>query len=425
MYSIRSGTDSNENNNSGADQTKQQLVNFIYRHVNLSQFKYDSLEVESELPQLISKTYYVSANFSGSNCLLVFAKVKDRFHTFLIDRKTLSYNPQKVNIKNVKITNVNIKINDVEIYQGTIFDGTFVQNKNDKTFIITDVYTFKGQDFTKSQLDSKLLTVLTYLKSNYNGGDKNSDLVLTVNKVYELDKIEHLTDAVIPKIKNFLVRGICFYPEISGTKLIFRFGNEAMKNDEINISTFQTSNKNEYSNNNRNDYQNNNSNNYSNNGNNYNGNGNNNYKKQSNNYNKEDSGSDSNNNLNANSEQQIPKAPEIRKITKTVYIPKAGKKDESYVFEMKKTDSADVYKLNVVESVMKDTKTYMKRKQICLAYIPNMNRSKWCKEIMESSDGNVLVNCKYYADKYKWEPVLISASKRPSFIDDFESKLIE
>ena len=86
MYRIQSGAEK-QNGSSGADQTKQQLINFIYKNVNLSMFKYDTLEVESELPQLISKTYYVSANFSGSNCLLVFAKIKEKFHIFLVDRK--------------------------------------------------------------------------------------------------------------------------------------------------------------------------------------------------------------------------------------------------------------------------------------------------------------------------------------------------
>ena len=82
MYKIQQETElnnSNQNSNSnnfGVDQSKQQLVNFIYDKINLSNFKYDSLEVESELPQLISKTYYVSANFSGSSCLLVFAKTE-------------------------------------------------------------------------------------------------------------------------------------------------------------------------------------------------------------------------------------------------------------------------------------------------------------------------------------------------------------
>ena len=218
-------------NSSGVDQLKQQLINHIYNSVDLSRFKYELLEVESQLSQLIERKYFVSANFYGSNCLLVFTKIKDKYHSFLVDRSTLSYNPQKVNINNVKTTNVKIKL-DLEIYTGSIFDGILVTNKNEKTFIITDIYTFKGHDYSKSQLDSKLLTIITYLKSNYNQNDKDNDLILTVNRLFSIDETEKLVENYIPKIKGFNARGLCFYPEGSGTKLIFLFGNEK-KNNQV------------------------------------------------------------------------------------------------------------------------------------------------------------------------------------------------
>lgn len=429
MYRIQQNSEANclNNNSSGVDQSKQQLINFIYDRCNLFNFKYDSLEVESELPQLISKTYYVSANFSGSSCLLVFAKIKDRYHQFLVDRKTLSYNIKKVDIKNVKITPIKVNL-DVDIYQGTIFDGTFVQTKNDKTFIITDVYLFKGQDLTKSHLDSKLLTVRTYLESNYKE-DKSNDIIITVNMLFPLDQTRHLIDKVIPKIKNFLIRGICFYPEISGTKLLYKFGNENTNSRHNNgynngYNNYQSNQTNQTNQN----YQTNSNVNFS--------------LFQNKRHNPNDSGSGSESgsptmspktvqqnsspNMQSNTQQNVqttvvPKAPEIKKITKTFYVPKNNKEDETYIFEMKKTDSVDVYTLNAVEEVMKDSKTYLKRKQICLAYVPNMVRSKWCKETMEQSDGNVLVNCKYWPEKHKWEPFLISTSKRPSYVDEFDT----
>jgi hypothetical protein len=401
MYRIQENSGNNGNSSFGADQGKQQLVNFIYKHIDLSRFRYDSLEVESELPQLISKQYFVSANFSGSNCLLVFAKIKDRFHTFLVDRKTLSYSLQKVKIQNVKITNVNIKIKNSNIYNGTIFDGTYVQGKNEKTFIITDVYTFEGRDLTKSQLDSKLLTILTYLQSNY-VPDKSSDLSITVNKIYELEKTEHLINNVVPKIRNFLVRGICFYPEMSGTKLLFRFDNDIVKQEgDQQYQQYQKPAQNNY--------------------NNYNGS----QKFRQNEESIGSTGSDSNSPNVKQKPQVISKAPEIKKVIKTFYIPKAGKSDESYVFEMKKTESVDVYKLNALDTVIKDSKTLLKRKQIGLAYVPNANRSKWCKETVGDTEAGVFVHCKYYSDKFKWEPILIANSKKPSFIDDFDTKVMD
>lgn len=425
MYRIQQNTEqiyNSSNNNSGIDQSKQQLINYIYDRCNLFNFKYDSLEVESELPQLISKTFYVSANFSGSSCLLVFAKIKDRYHQILVDRKTLSYNVKKVDIKNVKMIPVKINL-DVDIYQGTIFDGTFVQTKNERTFIITDVYLFKGQDLTRSHLDSKLLTVRTYLESNYKE-DKNNDLTVTVNMLFPLDKTRHLIENVIPKIKHFLIRGICFYPEVSGTKLLYKFGNEnvsSQNNQSVQNNQYNQSNQyNQYNQlNQSNQYKQNNNHNH--------------LHKNKQNYQTESNPSNPsnpNNDPELDSEEltsspkkeytKISETPKTSKVSKTSYGPKEGKNDESYVFEMKKTDSIDVYTLNVVEEVIKDSKVFLKRKQIGLAYVPNMSRSKWCKEIIEQSDGNILVNCKYHPNKEKWEPILISTSKRPSYVSELQ-----
>lgn len=400
------------NGNYAIDQSKQQLINFIYEKINLSNFKYDSLEVESELPQLISKTYYVSANFSGSSCLLVFAKIKDKYHQFLVDRKTLSYNVKKVDIKNVKITPVKINL-DLDIYQGTIFDGIYVQGKTEKTFIITDVYLFKGNDYTKSHLNTKLMTTKTYLESNYKE-EKQNDISLTVNMIFPLEETRHLIDNVIPKIKNFLIRGICFYPEISGTKLLFKFGNEIQnQNNYVKLTDQQNYKKNE---DNVGIFQ-----------------------KNQNNYGRQDTltsneikNDQSNLSISHIAKGQIqsmtrsdspngvvPKAPEIKKQVKTFYIPKNQKSDISYVFEMKRTENIDVYKLSILERIEKDSKKYWKRKQACLAYIPNIARSKWCEEMTEQSDGSVMVNCKFYKDKNKWEPITVSKETRPSTVNEF------
>lgn len=425
MYKIQTNSTNNitnydkQTNFSGIDQTKQQLINFIYKNVNLSSYKYDTLEVESELSLLVSKTYYVSANFSGSNCLLIFTKIKDKFHTCLIDRKTLSFNPNKINLQNVKITPVNIKVKNTDIYKGTILDGTFVTNKNIRTFIITDVYMFKGDDYSKSQLESKLLSIRTFLDSNFIE-DKSNNLEIHTNKTFPIDKTEHLINNVIPKIKNFLIRGICFYPEISGTKLLFKFGNENVQSNQ----TTQTTQITQVSPHNKSNYTINNVDNI------------NNKDNSSESSNSFSNTRNKNNRSNSSSPIQsvksvqpvqtiIPKAPEVKKITKVVYIPKDDKNDNDYVFEMKRTEKIDVYKLMALDTIIKDGKKMLKRIQICLAYIPNMDRSKWCKEIIEKNGDNVLVTCKFHKEKFKWEPVNISTAKKPSFIKLFNIKTID
>lgn len=364
---------SNTNPKFGVDQLKEQLVNYIFNVVDLSRFKYELLQFDTELHQLVEKKYFLSANFSGSNCLLIFTKIRDTYHSCLIDRKTLSYNRQKININDVKTFPVNLKL-DREIYNGTIFDGIYVQGKKN-TFVITDVYFFKGQDYTMSKLDSKLLTIFSYLRSNYNENEKTNNITLTVNKLHPLGDIETLVETDIPKIKDFFVRGIAFYPEKSGTKLIYLYGNENKDNNtsgqmmiQPKINTKQPQQKQLYQ---------------------------------------------------EQISEPIQTTPKIKKQSKLFYCPKK-KQDEEYVFQMKTTEMPDVYLLNIVEPVKKDGKTLLKTVKIGIACVPTYTRSKWCKELMKNSNGNILVHCKFNAEKMTWEPIKLALSKKPSSLEEFE-----
>jgi len=366
---------SNTNSKFGVDQLKEQLVNYIFNVVDLSRFKFELLQFDTELHQLLEKKYFLSANFSGSNCLLIFTKIRDTYHSCLIDRKTLSYNRQKINVNDVNTFPVNLKL-DREIYNGTIFDGIYIQGKK-KTFVITDVYFFKGQDYTISKLDSKLLAIFSYLKSNYVENDKNNNIVLTVNKLYPITEIKTLVETDIPKMKDFFVRGIAFYPEKSGTKLIYLNNNENKNNPVQNQTNFQP--------------------------------------KLIQNQNQSATPS----NTSESNTEIIENINIVKKHIKKIYCPK-DRPDEDYVFQMKVTDMADVYILNIVEPVKKDNTLLLKTVKIGIACVPTSSRSKWCKEIMKLSNGKVLVHCKFHPEKMIWEPIKQSSSKKPSLIEEFE-----
>lgn len=378
MYQIRNNKSFN-NNHSNNKFFKNQLIDNIYNSIDLSCFKYSLLKSQIDLTQLLSTKFYVSANFTGTNCLLVFTTINKQYYSFLIDRKTLTYNKSKLDINNVKINNVKLKLN-YEIYKGTIIDGTHIQTKNQNTFIITDVYTFKGDDFTKIDIKTKMSMLRSYLDNNYDSNDDDNTIMLGINKLYELNQIEQLVNKTIPNMKDFLIKSICFYPHVSGTKIIYPFDNSIQKNNNSYKSNIRV---NSNSNSNSNDSI---------------------TKSKFNN----DYTEFNNNNTNS---------PNIS--SNKIYIPKKNKNDKDYVFEMKKTKIVDVYKLNIVEPALKNDKIQLKRVNIGIAYIPNIDKSNWCKNLFDDDDNSVLVSCKFHDDKNKWEPLRLSKSKKPSYVDDF------
>src|SRR3989338_4990917 len=377
-------------NNDEKDQSKYRCIEHIYNSVDISRFKYELLEFKNELPQLLEKKYFVSENFSGANCLLVFIKIQDRYHQFLVDRKTLSYNIQKVNMSLVKLIPVNVKL-DISIYKenGTILDGIFITGKDTRTFVITDVFLFKGQDMTNSHIDMKLLSIKSYLDFNYNQNNMANNIKIKVNNLVDIENVGILIRDYIPKIKDYVIKGISFYPEQSGTKLIFMFDNQSRQNSER--KQFSISNQSN--------------------------------KELKKHYNMENNETrpyrkiETNQNI-ATATAQLSDIPAKNY---NIYVPKAEIDESSYVFEMKKID-VDVYNLNIVEPVIVDGKKLYKRIKIGLALIPNMERSKWCQELFnDENTGFVLVHCKFHSDKQKWEPIQRAPAtfRKPSDAFDF------
>lgn len=368
------------------DQMKTQLINYIYDSINLSKFSYCLLCYESELSELQKHKYFVSSNYTGSSSLLVFTKIYGKQYSFIVDRKTLSYTRQKVNINNVKTNQVHLRL-DNDIYNGTILDGTYIQRNNTNTFIITDVFQFKGQNYEDISLKSKLQYFNMYLNSNYHQSEHNLNLI--INKLYDLDQIDILLNRDIPKMdKTYIIKSICFYPEISGKKIIFNFDNEK-RNDKPKFLI------------------------------------------NSNNM---------NNNINNPTIITSPSIDTIKHNQNDIqtclyyYVPKAGIKDITYTFEIKKTENVDVYMLYIVSPVLKDGKERLKRTKVGLAYIPNAETSELCRLLFESNNNSnnsstkkehvKLIHCKFHKDKNKWEPISISNASKPSLNTDFDTILI-
>lgn len=362
---------------------KREYVKHIYNNINLSYYKYEIIKLKSDLPKLLEKKFFVSPNYSGNNCLLVFAKINNKFCAYTLERRTLHYNVNYIKFDDIKLNFVDVAL-DVNIYagSGSIFDGIFVTINNQKIFIITDVFLFKGQSMLHSKLDNKFQQLNTYLDINYKK-DKNDTLTLQVNDLTEIDNIKHLIKDKIPKINDFLVKGVCFYPEISGNKLIYTFNVNNHNNNRNFTPNIQQKNNVRFERTNTNN---------------------------------------THNNHNIDNLELLIKNYEKKLIEQkqTIYSPKD--KDHKYVFEMKITNTIDVYNLFIIEKtkeVSDSNKKLLKRINVGVAYIPTLAKSKWCNNLMNENNGSVLVHCNYIEHKQKWEPVEISTSKKPSYITDF------
>jgi hypothetical protein len=366
MYKLDTNKNSKTSNFDGS--IKSQLIDYIYSTVDISKFRYEMLEFTDDLPKLFNDKYNLTANFVGTNCLLVFTKIKGKFYAFTIDRKTLSYSKNKIDLDKVDLKYVSIET-DSTIYNGTILDGILIKkgrNYKDQ-FIISDIYTFKGVDYSNISLDVKLFEIKSYLETTTpqinllkNRHKHFSGLDLGINKLYSMNDVDKFVNKVVPQLKDYKVRGINFYPEYSGTKLIYLFSNNK-KTDQYNNSN--------------------------------------------------------NNSNNNNNEKKLTKYKFISSTVDPVYS----------VLEMKTTNTVDIYRLYSVEKIKKNNKTMLKRKKMGIAYIPTTERSKWCQKILlESNKTSLLVKCLFHDNKGKWEPIeLDTKSKFPTLFSDINIEVVE
>lgn len=352
------------------------LINYIYTTLDISKFKYEILNSEEQLNRFISDVYYISPNFCGKNCFLIFIKIKTHYYSCLIDKKQLSYNYEKVNTEKVFIHHCNVDV-DLSLYNGTIFDGIYIKKDGINEYIITDVYYFKGTDYTTNKLKHKLFEIKMYLdnigtqiKYNHNKIHSRTELTLTVNDICDLTNIRRYIESDIKKYNNYQIRGLCFYPEISGTKLIHLYSNNNNKVSNINKKHVNSSEINVSGKNKTNLYRSN----------------------------------------------RLVKKTFIAKNDETIYA----------ILEMKATNTVDNYKMYAVEKVIDDGRTKLKKYQMDIAYISSIKKSNWVRDIINnSSKGSVFVKCIWRDDKHKWEPLELAKNVRlPSLMDDILIKIM-
>jgi hypothetical protein len=338
-----------DNRSLNLEETKSDILSFIYDKLDLAQYKFKFAKQEDDLKQLKDGKYYLSPNYNGINCLLIFVKIKEKFYSCLIDRRSLSYNFNKIIIEDIKFTPVNVRL-DMGIYKTTIIDGILLHGttpNRKKMFMINDMYWFRGENFTYENMTHKMMNIKPYLDKFYKRDNTVNNIEFMVNELYELNKISELTKEIIPNMKILKhIRGITFYPEKSGTKIIYNY----------DITGY------------------------------------------------------------------FPKTEEI--VEKTNFLKDIKLSNNlNAVFEMRNTDVSDVYELYLLKKMNINGRKVAKSKLYDIAYIPTAECSSFCKKLFDNNK-KVLMNCKFYPKRNKWEPTKIAKeSKRPDTLSDIKRRV--
>lgn len=410
---------------------KQILIKYIYETINISSFNYKQLINQNDLTNMKNTKYIAVPCIEGYNYLFVVMKNKDRFYSYLIDRRMLKNTEEQVNIDEIKIIPVDINFSDIRIYDGSIFEGTYHFTKQfdpvtkhpkiiDKMFIINDVYYFNG----KSKINDNIINKYIEVKSYINHFHYNDNIKLYLNEYINLSDIEKLENCVDIfknvkfnefKINNIL--GIYFYPYKSGTKLIYNLNNNKNKinnnfnNNKIN-NNFNNNNKMNNSLNNK----------FSKN------NFNNNYKNKYNNKINENKLNFDNtifskeNNDNKPILKLTPKIQQYKENLQTQKIETTNYKlinnnikDIIFTFEFRTTSIEENYDLYLIQQ---QNNNLYETVFIDYAGVFDIKTSKLCR----SFNNNELVDCVY--SKNKWIPITKSMNKHPTMITEFQKYFI-
>lgn len=351
---------------------RNQLADYIYSAINLSNFKYKILSQEHELNLITRSKYCLSPNYDGKSSLLVFTQIGSKYFSYSINRNRLSYDKRQLVIDEMDLHPVSVRL-DQSIYSGTIFDGIEYTDRVTKanTFYITDVYMFRGRKMLSEKLSHKLMAVNSYLKANLKNDELNN-LVVSTTKLYPLEKIE---DLIADSQTNPVIKGIAFLSEISGNKLIYFFNNMARLEKKQLIAPL----------------------------------------------------SEKTNSLSVSDINPMIK-PVIKSATKPPLVPYTRPQTSQQIstvssddeiiatFDIRKTKDSDVYKLFLVESTMRNGKPALVSKKMGIALIPTFECSVLCRDTFADKD-RALMRCKYVPDKNKFQPFEVETEKtRP---DDF------
>jgi hypothetical protein len=199
---------------------KQYIIDFLYNHINLSDFRYNILNIISKLKFLKENIHYVAQNYKGNNHLVIMLTINNEKICVAINRKQLSYHRNKIDINTLKMYKINIS----NFYNDTILDCKLI---NQNILLISDCFYLSGINLINLDLDSKL-DKLKDLTNNLVSKNCKFELI----KIYNYSDLPKLIDQVKINKNDSVYNGLIFYPKRSGINIIFV--NENQDNNNLN-----------------------------------------------------------------------------------------------------------------------------------------------------------------------------------------------
>jgi len=358
---------SNNTNNSNNEEygIKSYLLDYLYNKIEVGEHKYTIIKNIADIYDLKSKKYYISSNSCGINAMIIFLKKDRDYLSYLIDRRSISYNRQSLNKSGVRVTEIKLGV-DLKLYDGTILDGIIIDSdsniitnsdtKQDSTkmnFMVTDVFMLGGKSLITIDYKKKMYMCSLMFEKLISSNSNSNDIIINISRPYELNEIKELFATDINNgIKNLNIKGITFYPQYSGTKLIYIFDKQDEKykqelierKGEINIVG------------------------------------------------------------QSNLCQENFEYSDKKRIFKFELVDPECLDDIVLNLEMIKTETQDVYKLFGIFTGIQDKKTIFIKKNIGFAYIPTYILSIKFKLYFMNRE-SIVMSCLFNTQKNKWIPI--------------------
>jgi len=185
---------------------KKKVISLLYDKFNLHGFRYTIITKSSHLNFLQQNEHYLLLNYASKSYLLVFFLIDEKKMCFLIDRKSLVYQPK--NINDVVRSSVVMIIEPHQSLKNDLFRGTILDVKMVNNFFhVYNVFMWKGEDKTGySTLESYELL-----------NNERIEMIPETRPYFYRD---------LRKLKNILIEdskvtGLIFIPKIPGNQMIF------------------------------------------------------------------------------------------------------------------------------------------------------------------------------------------------------------